>query len=63
MKPSIKNFWEPTPTKLKRLAWGIKAIVASSGLTALAAGYTWLAVTLAVLGGTADFLIEFFKEE
>ncbi len=63
MKPSINNFWEPTPKKLKRLAWSIKAFVASTGLASLAAGYTWLAITLAAFGGLADFLIEFFKEE
>lgn len=62
-KPSIKNFWEPTPKKLKRLAWSIKALTASTGLTALASGYTWLAVCIAIVGGVADFVIEFFKEE
>lgn len=62
-KPSLKNFWEPTPKNLKRFAWSIKAFVASTGLAALAAGYTWLAVTLAIIGGLSDFFIEWFKDE
>jgi hypothetical protein len=63
MKPALKNFWEPTPKKLKRLAWAIKAFAGSTGLVSLAAGYTWLAVTLAVFGGLSDFIIEMFKED
>lgn len=62
-KPALQNFWEPTPKKIKRLAWSIKALTASSGLAALAGGYTWLAVTIAIVGGLADFTLEFFKEE
>lgn len=62
-EPKFKNLFEPTPKNLLKWSWGIKAFVASTGLTALAAGYTWLAATLAVLGGIADFCIACYKKE
>lgn len=62
-KPSFKNFWEPTPKKLKKIAWSIKAFTASTGIVALANGYQWVGVTIAVMGGLADLFVELFTEE
>lgn len=63
MKPSFRNFWKPTPKKLKKIAWSIKAFTASSGLVALANDMQWLAVSIAILGGLADLFIELFSED
>lgn len=63
MKPSLRNFWAPTPKKLKKIAWSIKAFTASSGLVALANDMQWLAVSIAILGGLADLFIELFSED
>lgn len=63
MKPSIKNFWKPTPAKLKKIAWSIKAFTASTGIVALANGHQWVAITIAVVGGLADLFIELYSDD
>lgn len=63
MKPSLKNFWKPTPKKLKKIAWSVKAFTASAGITALANDMKWLALSIAILGGLADLFIELFSDD
>lgn len=60
---ATNNFWESTPKRLKRLAWGIKAFCGSSALTLIMADLKWLGIAVAVLGALSDLIIEFFKEE
>lgn len=63
MKASFNNFYKPTPAKLKKLAWAIKAFTGSASLTLILEDYKWAGIACALVGASADFVIELFTED
>lgn len=62
MKANIKNFFQPTPKKLKKLAWSVKAATGSASLTLILNDYKWLGIGAALIGTMCDFTIELFTD-
>lgn len=62
-KININNFWEPTPKKIKRIAWAIKGFTGSIGAGAIVADYKWVGLSILIIGAVCDAVLEFFKEE
>lgn len=63
MKASFNNFYKPTPAKLKKLAWAIKAFTGSASLTLILEDYKWAGIACALIGALADVIIEFYSED
>lgn len=62
MKVGFKNFFKPTPAKLKKLAWAVKAFTGSASLTLILNDYKWAGIVAALVGAICDFAIELFTD-
>lgn len=57
-----KNYYAPTPKKWRQLGDALLAL-SLTGIPAELAGYTWIGLTLFIIGVVGKFLTNFFKEE
>lgn len=63
LKINSNHFLAPTPKKIKRLAWSIKAFTGTIGAGAVAADYKWIGLSILLIGALCDAILEFYKEE
>ena len=59
----MKNYWSPTPVKMRKLGDALLAVSLSSGIPASMMDYKWTAITFFVCGIVGKFLTNLYKEE
>ena len=63
MKFSIKDYWKPTPTMVRKIADSFLMASTFISTSAIVIDFKILAVTSVLLGATAKFFSNFFSED
>lgn len=57
-----KRYWEPTPKKWRKIGDALLG-VSAMGVPAVLADYTWVGITLFIIGIIGKFLTNFFTDD
>ena len=62
LKRMKRNYYSPTPKKWRKIGDALLG-VSAMGVPAVLMSYTWIGVTLFIIGIVGKFLTNFFSEE
>ena len=63
MKFGISHYWAPTPKKIRKIADALLAGCLTLAGFAASANHPTLGITIAIIGGVAKFVSNFFTDD